>query len=79
MTFLSQAGVEQGVAEKLGLKSLIGRVEGCRSVTKSEMVLNDYQPEIEVDPQTYRVKADGEELMCEPAKELPMAQKYFLF
>lgn len=79
MTFLSQAGVEAGIAERLGLKSLIGKVEGCRTVTKADMILNDYRPEIEVDPQTYRVKADGEELMCEPARELPMAQKYFLF
>jgi urease subunit alpha len=51
----------------------------CRRVTKADMVLNDYQPQIEVDPQTYRVKADGQLLTCEPARVLPMAQKYFLF
>ncbi len=79
MTFLSQAGHEAGVARKLGLKSLIGVVNNCRKVSKADMVLNDYQPHIEVDPQTYQVKADGELLICEPAEVLPLAQKYFLF
>jgi urease subunit alpha len=58
---------------------MIGVVRDCRKVTKADMVHNDYQPHIEVDPQTYRVKADGELLSCEPAEVLPMAQKYFLF
>jgi len=79
MTFLSQAGVESGITQRLDLKSLIGMVRNCRQVSKADMVLNDYQPEIEVDPQTYQVKADGELLFCEPAEVLPMAQKYFLF
>ncbi len=79
MTFLSQAGVEQNIAASLGLQSLIGQVEECRSVTKADMIHNDYQPDIEVDPQTYVVKADGEELSCEPATELPLAQLYQLF
>ena len=57
----------------------IGGVEACRNVKKSDMVLNDYQPEISVDPQTYQVRADGDLLVCEPASELPLAQKYFLF
>ena len=79
MTFLSGAAAEAGIAERLQLTSLIGVVSACRGVTKSSMVLNDYQPEISVDAQTYQVRADGELLVCEPARELPLAQKYFLF
>jgi urease subunit alpha len=79
MTFISQAARDANVPEKLGLKSLIGVVKGCRDVKKSDMVLNDYQPEIKVDPQNYQVYADGELLTCEPAEALPLAQRYFLF
>ncbi len=79
MTFISQAGEASGIAQALGLRSMIGVVRDCRRLSKADMVLNDYQPQIEVDPQTYRVKADGQLLMCEPAEILPMAQKYFLF
>ncbi len=79
MTFLSQASVDKGIVDKLGLKSLIGVVKSCRSVTKSSMIHNDYQPNIEVDSQTYEVKADGVLLTCEPASEVALAQRYFLF
>ena len=79
MSFLSQAGFNAGVADQLGLKSLIGVVKNCRKLTKANMLLNDYQPQIDVDPQTYQVRADGELLVCEPAEVLPLAQKYFLF
>lgn len=79
MIFMSQAGVAAGVPAQLGLKSLIGEVRECRTVTKDKMVLNSYQPTIEVDSQTYEVRADGELLVCEPATELPMAQRYYLF
>ncbi|MCG8029843.1 MAG: urease subunit alpha [Candidatus Thiodiazotropha taylori] len=79
MTFVSEAAKAAGVDQQLDLKSQIGSVSQCRSVDKTGMILNDYQPEIEVDPQTYQVKADGTLLTCEPAVELPMAQKYFLF
>ena len=79
MTFVSRAGIEAGIAQQLELRSLIGTVANCRAVRKSDMRLNDYQPNIEVDPQTYQVKADGELLTCEPAEVLPMAQRYFLF
>ena len=79
MTFLSAAAVEAAVAERLQLTSLIGQVSNCRDVTKASMILNDYQPDISVDAQTYQVRADGELLVCEPASELPLAQKYFLF
>ena len=79
MTFMSKAAIAEGVHERLGLKSLIGEVKDCRSVKKKDMVLNDYQPLIEVDSQTYQVRADGQLLTCEPADVLPMAQRYFLF
>ena len=79
MIFLSQAAEKAGVAEQLGLQSLIGVVKGCRTATKDKMVHNAWQPNIEVDPQTYEVTADGMALTCEPAEVLPMAQRYFLF
>ena len=79
MTFLSKSAVSEGVHEQLGLKSMIGEVQSCRTVKKKDMVLNNWQPEIEVDSQTYQVRADGELLTCEPAEVLPMAQRYFLF
>ncbi len=79
LTFLSRAGMDSGVADTLDLKSLVAIASGCRQVKKADMVLNDYQPEIEVDPETYVVKADGRVMTCEPATELPMAQRYFLF
>ena len=79
MTFVSQAGFEAGIAARLGLKSLIGVVKNCRNLSKADMLLNSYQPRIDVDSQTYQVKADGELLLCEPAQDLPLAQKYFLF
>lgn len=79
MTFMSQAGYDAAVHEQLSLQSMIGVVKQCRSVTKKDMLLNDYLPEISVDSQTYEVRADGELLTCEPASVLPMAQRYFLF
>ncbi|MCB2182600.1 MAG: urease subunit alpha [Desulfobulbaceae bacterium] len=79
LTFLSQAAVDAGIADKLGLRKTIGVVKGCRNIGKKDMVLNDYLPHIEVDSQTYEVRADGELLICEPAAVLPMAQRYFLF
>jgi urease subunit alpha len=79
MTFLSGAAIESGIAAQLKLASMIGQVSNCRNVTKASMILNDYQPEITVNAQTYQVHADGELLICEPASELPLTQKYFLF
>jgi urease subunit alpha len=79
MTFLSQAAVANDVVGQLGLQSLIGTVKGCRTINKNDMVRNSYQPLIEVDSQTYEVRADGLLLVCEPAVELPLAQRYFLF
>jgi urease subunit alpha len=79
LTFISQAALAAGVPERLGLKKTIAVVKGCRSLSKADLIHNSYQPNIEVDPQTYQVKADGVLLWCEPADELPMAQRYFLF
>ena len=79
ITFISQAAFEAGVPEQLGLKKKIGVVKGCREVQKTDLIHNDYLPTIEVDPQNYQVKADGQLLWCEPADVLPMAQRYFLF
>ena len=79
MTFVSCTAALEGVPETLGLRSRIGVVKNCREITKKDMLLNDYQPTIEVDPQTYQVRADGELLICEPAEVLPMSQRYFLF
>ncbi|MDA1192761.1 MAG: urease subunit alpha [Candidatus Poribacteria bacterium] len=79
MTFLSQAGVENGIGDALGLRKAVVAVKGCREIGKSSMKLNDYLPTLEVDPETYRVVADGIHLTCEPAEVLPMAQRYFLF
>ncbi len=79
VSFMSQAAVEAGVKEQLGLNKKVVAVRNTRNITKSDMLLNDYMPDISVDPQTYEVKADGELLTCEPAEELPLAQRYFLF
>ena len=79
ITFVSKAAFDNGIALKLGLKSVVYPVHGVRGLTKRDMELNDYLPVIEVDPETYVVKADGVELHCEPATELPLAQKYYLF
>ncbi|GLQ32621.1 urease subunit alpha [Litoribrevibacter albus] len=79
LTFVSKAAIEKESLSHLGLEKTLTPVQNCRSVRKSDMVLNDYQPTVEVDPQTYVVKADGVELKCEPAEELPLAQRYYLF
>ena len=79
VTFVSQAALDDGIGEHLGLKKRLLAVKGTRSISKKDMILNDWQPEIEVDPQTYQVRANGELLTCEPADILPLAQRYFLF
>ncbi|MEO0406842.1 MAG: urease subunit alpha [Cyanobacteria bacterium P01_A01_bin.135] len=78
-TFVSQAAVDDGVAEQIGLAKPVMAVSGTREVSKADMKLNAYLPSMEVDPETYEVRADGELLTCEPAEVLPMAQRYFLF
>ncbi|MEE7476759.1 urease subunit alpha [Methylobacterium hispanicum] len=80
LTFVSRAAVEDGVRERLGVQKELVAVENVRGgISKKSMVLNDATPVIEVDPETYDVRADGELLVCEPAEVLPMAQRYFLF
>ena len=79
VSFVSRAGSEAGIAERLGLAKEVVPVKGTRVIGKADMVLNDWTPEIEVDPETYEVRADGELLTCEPATELPLAQRFFLF
>jgi urease subunit alpha len=79
VTFVSQAAADAGIGETLGLAKSVMPVKGTRAISKRDMKLNDALPEIEVDPETYIVKADGEVLTCEPADVLPMAQRYFLF
>ena len=79
ITFVSKVAWTSGIAEKLSLDRVVLPVEDCRSIGKKDMVLNDAMPVIEVDPETYEVRADGELLTCEPADVLPMAQRYFLF
>ncbi|MGD9586953.1 MAG: urease subunit alpha [Brachymonas sp.] len=79
VTFVSAMAQEADVAARYGLRKRTVAVRDCRTVGKRDMVLNDLQPHITVDPETYEVVADGELLTCEPATELPMAQRYFLF
>ncbi|MFM2120345.1 MAG: urease subunit alpha, partial [Pseudomonadota bacterium] len=79
LTFVSQAAQAEGLAQTLGLRKTIASVRGCRTVKKADMVHNAYAPVMEIDAQTYAVRADGQLLTCEPATVLPMAQRYFLF
>lgn len=79
LTFLSKVALKKGVHEELGLQKQVAAVSGIRSLTKKDLKLNDATPRMEVDPETYEVRADGELLTCEPATVLPMAQRYFLF
>ena len=79
LTFLSHAALGAGVHERLSLHKTVAAVQGCRAVKKAHMVHNAYTPAMQVDPQTYEVRADGQLLTCEPAAVLPMAQRYFLF
>jgi len=79
ITFVSQAAFDKDIKGQLGLEKIIRPVSNTRNISKKDMVLNDLQPDVSVDPETYVVKADGELLTCEPAETLPLAQRYFLF
>lgn len=72
-------GPAAGIGERFGLQKRLVAVRGCRTINKASMVLNDYAPHMDIDAQTYAVRADGLLLTCEPASVLPMAQRYFLF
>ncbi len=79
LTFVSKASLDSGKLNDLGLEKQLCAVSNTRTIRKADMKLNDYQPVLEVDPQTYVVTADGKELRCDPATELPMTQRYYLF
>ena len=79
MTFVSAASLEYGLLHPLGLEKRLVAVKNTRHITKRHLLWNDALPKMEVDPETYTVKADGRVLHCEPAAVLPMAQRYFLF
>ncbi|MFN4196294.1 MAG: urease subunit alpha [Thermosynechococcus sp.] len=79
VTFMSQAGIANNIPAQLGLQKTVLPVRHIRQLRKADLKLNDYLPHIEVDPETYEVRADGELLTCEPATVLPLAQRYFLF
>jgi urease subunit alpha len=79
LTFVSRAALENGVRERVGSARPTVAVSGCRKLSKRDMINNDFLPRIEVDPETYEVRADGELITCDPARELPMTQRYFLF
>ena len=78
-TFVSKASMESGIIERIGLQKNVLPVFGCRNISKKDMIHNNSMPKIEVDPETYDVKVDGELITCEPLKVLPMAQRYFMF
>jgi urease subunit alpha len=80
VTFVSQAAIEDGLAKRIGVAKELVAVKNTRGgISKAAMVHNAATPKIEVDPETYEVRADGDLLTCAPAKVLPMAQRYFLF
>ena len=79
VTFLPHAAIADGLAERLGLQRMILPAHNIRGIAKRDMVLNAATPRIEVDPETYEVRADGVHLTCEPATVLPLAQRYFLY
>jgi urease subunit alpha len=79
MTFVSKAGYENGIAEEYGLERMVLPVEGCRNISKKDMVHNDKTPNITVNPENYEVKVDGELITCEPVSVVPLGQRYFMF
>jgi urease subunit alpha len=79
LTFVSQAALAAGIGARLGLAKTLVAVRGIRTLSKADMVLNALTPRMQVDAETYEVRADGDLLTCEPASVLPMAQRYFLF
>lgn len=79
LTFVSQAAMDENVKEKYGLEKTVVPVKGCRNISKKDMVFNDRTPELTVDPETYKVTVDGEEITSKPAEKLPLTQLYSLF
>ena len=79
VTFLSKAAIKNGVVEKYDLQKIVLPVKNCRNISKKDLIHNDATPDIEVNPENYEVKVDGEHITCEPVSVLPLAQRYFLF
>ena len=79
ITFVSQAALSAGLPQRIGLTKMIAAVRNCRRIGKRDMIHNSATPKIDVDPETYEVRVDGELITCEPAQVLPLAQRYFLF
>ncbi len=79
LTFVSKASLDAGIVQEYGLEREVAAVENCRAIGKKDLKRNDATPDIRVDPDTYQVWMDGEKIGSEPAKVLPMAQRYFLF
>jgi urease subunit alpha len=79
LVFVSKAAVKARLRDKLGVEKQLVAVEGTRKISKKSMIHNGATPDIQIDPETYEVRADGELLTCAPAETLPMAQRYFLF
>jgi urease subunit alpha len=79
LSFVSRVAYERGLGQQLGLRKQLVPVQNCRTIGKKDLILNDALPNIEVNPETYVVKADGQILTSEPATVLPLAQRYFLF
>jgi urease subunit alpha len=79
VTFVSRASLDAGIGKTLGLSKQLLAVGNTRTISKNDLLLNDYQPRLEVDPETYEVRADGQLLTCQPVSVVPMAQRYFLF
>jgi urease alpha subunit len=79
VVFVSEAAVAEGVGLEYGIQKQLYGVNGCRNITKQDMVLNSSTPDIQVDPETFEVHADGELLTCDPVDKVPLAQRFFLF
>ena len=79
VTFVSQAAVDDGLRDRLGVARELVAVAGTRTVSKKDLVHNSFTPHVTVDPETYEVRVNGEIITCEPAKVLPMAQRYFMY
>ncbi|HEY4650440.1 MAG TPA: urease subunit alpha [Pontibacter sp.] len=78
-TFVSQAAIDKGIVEEYGLQKMILPVSNCRNISKKDLIHNDQTPDIEVNPENYEVRVDGEKITCEPVSEVPLGQRYFLF
>jgi urease subunit alpha len=79
VTFVSAVSLEEGLAETLNVSKRLVAVKDTRKVSKHDLIFNASCPDIQIDPESYRVTADGEELTCEPLEEVPLGQRYFLF